>query len=124
MVLSVLVAKMLAIFYLSAGVAALGGKVNFGKIVGDFEKSSALIFITGFISIVVGMLLVTYHNIWVKDWTVLITIVGWAALVKGVLFIAFPGFISCFKGIYKNTRIWGVIIFIIGLMFGYFGFVL
>ncbi|MBN2306591.1 hypothetical protein JXD20_01265 [Candidatus Peregrinibacteria bacterium] len=122
--LSILVAKILALLYLSAGVAALGGKITFAKIVDDFEKSPALTFMTGLFSITVGMLMVEYHNIWVKDWPVLITIIGWAALIKGVMFIAWPQKISFFKPWYKKTQVWGILMIAIGLLFGYLGFFL
>ena len=62
--------------------------------------------------------------IWAKDWTVLITIIGWVSLLKGIILIAFPQSISSFKGIYKNTRLWGIFMIAIGLLFGYFGFII
>ncbi len=124
MQLSVLVAKILAITYLSAGIAAISGKITFKKIIEDFEKSSGLTFISGFITLVIGMLLVAYHNIWVTDWIVLITIVGWIALLKGIILIAFPQFILSFKNMYKNTYIWGVLMIVLGLIFVYFGFLI
>jgi len=123
MELSFLVAKMLAIVYISAGIAAVSGKITFSRIVEDFEKSQGLTFISGFMTLVIGMLLVHYHNIWVKDWTVLITIVAWMSLLKGIMLIVFPQFISYFKAMYKNTRVWGIFMIIIGLLFGYFGFI-
>ncbi len=123
MELSFLVAKILALTYVTAGIAALSGKITFSKIVEDFEKSQGLTFISGFITLIIGMLLVTYHNIWVKDWTVLITIIAWISLLKGIMLIIFPQSISSFKGWYKNTRIWGIFMIIVGLLFGYFGFV-
>ena len=52
MELSVLVAKVLSIVYISAGIAALGGKVDFEKIVKDYENSQGLTFISGFIALI------------------------------------------------------------------------
>lgn len=123
MELSIFVAKIIALLYLAAGVAALRGVVNFAKIVDDFDKSPALTFITGLFTLIVGMLMVQYHNIWEKDWTVVITIFGWAAVIKGVMFIAFPGSLKAFKGMYKNTKAWGVLLLLVGVVFGYFGFI-
>lgn len=120
MVLSVLVARILALTYISAGIAALSGKITFGKIVEGFEKSSALTFISGFITLVFGMVLVTYHNIWARSWIVLITIIGWMSLLKGIMLIIFPQYILYFKGMYKNNRVCGIIMLALGLLFGYF----
>jgi len=124
MELSIFVAKIIALLYLAAGVAALRGVVSFAKIVDDFDKSPALTFITGLVTLILGMLVIQYHNIWVKDWTVLITIFGWAGAIKGVMFIAFPGGLKLFKGMYKNTKAWGVLLVLIGVLFGYFGFIM
>ena len=122
MELSVLVARMIAIVYLAAGIGALCGRMNFNKIVEDFENSQALTYIAGFMALIIGMILVYYHNIWVKNWIVLITIIGWLSLLKGIMLIAFPQFISFFKNWYKNTRAWGIFLIVIGLVFGYLGF--
>lgn len=123
MELSFFVAKILAIMYVSAGVAVLSGRINCRKILEDFERSSGLTFISGFVTLIIGMLLVQYHNIWVKDWIVVITIIGWISLIKGIMLIAFPQFISYFKGMYKNNRVWGIFMIVFGLLFGYFGFI-
>ncbi|MCR4336368.1 MAG: hypothetical protein NUV91_00980 [Candidatus Omnitrophica bacterium] len=122
MELSILVAKILTLTYISAGIAALRGKINFAQMIEEFEKSPALTFITGFIALVFGATLVQYHNIWTKDWIVLITIVGWISLLKGIILIAFPQSVSSFKSWYKNTRVWGIIMILFGALFAYFGF--
>ena len=78
---------------------------------------------TGFTLLVMGALLVQYHNIWVKDWTVLITILAWAILIKGFLLIAYPQVLLSFKGLYKNIKSsWGFVFVAIGLVLGYFVF--
>ena len=122
MALSIFVAKLLAVLYISAGIAAVSGKMDFRKIVDDFERSPGLTFMSGFMALVFGALLLHYHNRWIKHWTVLITIIGWMSFLKGVMLIAFPQSISYFKGWYKNTRGWGVFMIAIGLVFAYLGF--
>jgi predicted MFS family arabinose efflux permease len=121
--LSVLAARILALTYIAAGIAAFSGKITFGQMVEEFERSPALTFVTGFIALVFGMVLVAYHNIWVMDWIVLITVVGWMSLFKGVLLMAFPQSVASFKGWYKNTKAWGFLKIALGILFGYFGFI-
>ena len=124
MSLSIFVAKVLAIFYISVGVAALSGKISFAKLVEDFERSPALTFVTGFFTLVLGAVLVEYHNIWVKNWTVLITVIGWMSLLKGIRLVTFPKSISAFKNWYKNPGMWGILMIAVGVLFGYFGFII
>jgi hypothetical protein len=49
-----------------------------------------VIYVSGFLTLTVGYLLVTFHNIWVKDWPVIITVIGWIALVKGISLLVLP----------------------------------
>ena len=122
MELSIFVAKVLAIIYLSVAYAAFTGKTDWSKMLKSFDASPALTYVTGMITVLLGMILVQYHNLWVKDWPVLITIVGWAAVIKGIMFIAFPHSLNWFKGWYKNTQAFGFLLLAIGLLFGYYGF--
>ena len=124
MELSILVAKVFTLFILATGVGILTGKLDMNKVTNDLEKSHGLTLSTGFFLLIVGMLLVQYHNIWVKDWTVLITILAWITLIKGVLLIAYPQIPFAFSGIYKNMKpFWGIIPLAIGLVLGCFLFV-
>lgn len=126
MELSILVAKIFTLFILAWGVGVATGKLNMKKALDSFEESQGLMFATGFFSLILGALLVQYHNIWVKDWTVLITILAWATLIKGVLMIAYPQvlFLSFGKGLLKNMKpAWGLLPIIAGLVLGYFLFV-
>lgn len=122
MELSILIAKILSLTYLAAAIAAISGKLTFSEMIKDFETSPALTFIAGFVTLILGMILVTYHNLWVRDWRILVTVVGWMALIKGIVLIAFPKFILTFRGWYQNSRLWGFLMLAAGLLFGYFGF--
>lgn len=122
MELSILVAKILAVTYLAAGVGALTGEIKFNNMIEDFKKSSGLTFMSGFVALIAGMLLVHYHNIWESSWVVLVTIVGWLAVAKGVVLMAFPHSMMFFAGMYKNSKMYGAVMVILGLVFGYFGF--
>jgi hypothetical protein len=121
--LSTLVAKIIAVIYISSGIAVLIGQVSFNEIAGDLDKSPALTFIAGSLGAVSGMILLEYHNSWVKNWTVLITIFSWALLLGGISVVIFPKSLSYFSRSYKTSPIWGILMIFFGLLFGYFGFV-
>jgi len=67
MELSILVAKIIALIYISSSIAVLIGQINFNKIAADFNKSTALTFVAGSFGIIIGMVLVKYHNNWIKN---------------------------------------------------------
>ncbi len=123
MELSILLAKIIAVIYISSGIAVLIGQINFNKIAADFNKSTALTFVAGSFGTIIGIILINYHNNWVKNWTVLITIISWLFLVGGIIVVIFPKSLSYFSKYYKHSLAWGIFMICFGLLFGYFGFV-
>ena len=126
MELSILIAKIASVVYLSAAVGAVFSGDHYRRVLDDLFKNAALTYFMGFTVVILGFLIVDYHNIWVKDWTVLITIIGWLALIKGVLIIAFPRFVQSYsKPIFagKGLQFFPYVAAVLGLLFGYFGFV-
>ena len=126
MQLSKLIAKMASVIYLSASLGAFFSADYYRKIADDFFSNAGLIYVSGFMTAVIGLLIVIYHNRWTKSWTVLITILGWLALVKGISLIAFPQFIhSLSERMFTDfgSKIFPYAALCLGLLFAYFGFV-
>ena len=123
MELSILIAKIIAVIYIASGIAVLTGTFKISDFVNEFEKSPTLTFLSGCIGIIFGMILVNYHNIWVKNWTVIITIISWIMLIGGVLVVIVPGALIYMKKLIKDNRLWGVFMLLFGLVLGYFGFI-
>jgi len=94
MELSILLAKIFAAVYLAAGLSILFNPRFYPRILDDMLKNVAVMYLYGFIALIFGVFMVTYHNFWVMDWTVVITLFGWAALIKGF-------YDSCFS---SNTK--------------------
>jgi uncharacterized protein YjeT (DUF2065 family) len=86
---------------------------------------SAQVFLGGLIALILGALLVAGHNLWVADWRVSITLMGWLTLLKGVLRLLFPEWSKSMTESMMSDRSvkpWGVASILIGLFFAYFGF--
>ena len=125
MELSILIARIISLLYLSVGVGAIVSMDYYRRLVNDLFDNAGLTYVTGFMTVVIGVLIVNYHNIWTWDWVVLITIIGWLALIKGVLILACPKVVLGYSRRLLDGRV--LIIFpymaiLMGLLFGYFGF--
>jgi uncharacterized protein YjeT (DUF2065 family) len=59
------------------------------QIVDDLQDQKFTILIS-FIAVVVGLLNILLHNIWEPNITILVTLFGWVALLKGMLLFTFP----------------------------------
>ena len=57
-----------------------------------FAKEDQFMIILAILGITIGLLHVLAHNLWVKDWRIIITLFGWFSLMKGISQFAFPGF--------------------------------
>jgi uncharacterized membrane protein len=87
---STLIARFLGPMMLVAGIALLANRRKMLEVFRDMVESPGLIFIAGVMALMVGVALVTFHNVWVADWRVFITVYGWLALLAGVVRMAFP----------------------------------
>ena len=122
---SILIAKIIAIIYLSFGLGLLFNSHFYRNQIPKLLENSAYMIFGGFIAIILGLLIIEYHNNWVKNWTVIITIFGWIALVKGIFLLAFPNLLKLFKPLFSSNHMYKFLtplILIFGLIFAYFGF--
>jgi hypothetical protein len=72
---------------------AAGLFLNLGSLPGLLESVSrdpALIFLSGILLFVAGLAIVRAHNLWVVDWSVLVTVFGWLAVLGGLVRVLFP----------------------------------
>ena len=127
MVLTIVLAKLIGLLYILVGLGMMISKKYYKDMYENFLKNEGTIFLAGAMSFAFGFIVVSFHNLWVGEWYLLITLLGWAALIKGALFLLLPKFqVSLAKAAMKN-ELWlnagSVIALIIGLVLCYFGFI-
>jgi hypothetical protein len=124
---AVFVAKVIAVVYLSFGVGLLFNKKYYRKMFSEMLDSSLFLIFGGILAIVLGALVVNIHNVWVMNWTVLITILGWIGLIKGIFLLACPKSLMPFKKMFESDTFLNILpigMIVLGLVFGYLGFFL
>ncbi len=121
--ISIFMARVVALIYIPLSIGMMTGQLNSKEMIESYKKSAGFTLWVGIFAVIAGTSLVSYHNIWVKGWPVLVTLLGWIAVVEGVIFIAFPKtMLSLANRMAKNERIWSLFALAFGLVFGYFGF--
>jgi hypothetical protein len=90
MTTSIFLAKLIGLFALALGLAVLLHGGGFRTLASEFLASPALIFLSGLITLPAGLAIVLTHNVWTPDWRVVITILGWLAVVTGLIRIFAP----------------------------------
>jgi len=123
---SVLIGRLFAALYIAVGVGMLVRPAHYKKMIADFSESPALLYLGGAMALAAGVLIVTFHNDWTPGWTIILTLLGWAALVKGFLILALPDLIiHTMGGIYQRQAFLSVVggfALVLGLALGYFSF--
>ena len=78
----------------SKQIAALLGLTMIAMLVTEFplvqphlydEQIPPVVYLTGVLLFVTGLAIVRAHNIWVRNWTVLVTLSGWCFLFLGLV---------------------------------------
>ena len=87
---SILIAKLMGPTMVVMAGALLMDREGIAKMAREFIDSRALVFLAGVFTFIGGLAVTIHHNIWVADWPILITLIGWAMIVGGVIRIALP----------------------------------
>ena len=63
---------------------------SFPALAEQISRDPGLIFLSGILLFVAGVAMVRTHNIWVGGWPVVVTVLGWLAVLSGLLRMLFP----------------------------------
>ena len=86
---SIFLARVLGL-YMTIIALALFINPDYFTIFNGMINNLPLVILAGVISLVIGILLIVGHNIWVRDWRVVVTLVGWTVFLKGLVNTVFP----------------------------------
>jgi len=124
---SILIAKILGPYMAIVAIGLMCNMKFYQRMIEDFFKNTALIYLGGIMALAIGIVIVLFHNVWVAGWRVIITIFGWGGLIKGVWLIVFPNSLGKLTQIYQQKpallRVHMVIVLVVGLFLivkGYF----
>lgn len=122
---SIFLAKVSGLYLGIIAVAMLIHGQKFRNLIPEMS-SPIFTFIGGAIALLLGILIVVSHNVWVAKWPVLITILGWLALIKGVVRLLFFGVSTTINEVYrKNSLVYYVTVIVLlaaGIYLSYTGF--
>ena len=125
MCLSIFLAQVIGCFIFFVSVAMLVHHQRFKKTMNDFLASHSMVAFSGNLSLLLGLLVVISHNIWVSEWPVVITIVGWIVLLQGLMRIFFPeAFVKMMKDLTAKSgyTVWCWIWLLVGIYLIWAGF--
>jgi hypothetical protein len=99
---------------------------SFQAVAAQVSREPALIFLSGILLFVAGLAIVRAHNIWTGGWPVLVTVLGWLAILGGLVRLLFPTwFAAAVAGFGQSTGLMaaaGVVLLVVGAFLSFQGY--
>jgi hypothetical protein len=123
---SIFLAKLMGPILLVAGIAMLVNRKELDALAQELLRSRALLFLLGLIDLAIGLAIVLTHNVWVADWRLIITLLGWLLIVRGAVRVLIPDQVKGLGAkLLKNANaVTGslAVTIALGLVLSYFGY--
>jgi hypothetical protein len=123
---SVYLAKLIGPVLLAVAVGLFANGKHYRAMAEEGLRSSILIYLSGLLTLTAGLAILLAHNVWTPDWRILITLLGWLAVIGGAIRIVHPQtsqdvgrwFLKYPHGMTIAGAIWGIV----GLVLCFFGY--
>lgn len=99
---TLLLTQMFGIYLTVMGIVMLIGRETFSKRVISYMNDEAASLLGGIVTLIMGIILVTFHNMWVLAWPLVITVLCWWVLIKGALLLLCPHIFHKFDYVLKH----------------------
>jgi len=123
---SIFLARLIGPIFIVVGLGLVFNRALYQAVAEEIVKSRALLYFSGALNLAAGLAIVLTHNVWAPSWQVIITIIGWFALIRGVLRILLPQQIGEFLArILANRQVLfgsGIVAIVIGAVLAWNGF--
>lgn len=124
---SIFIARLIGPIFLVAPLAFVLRLDRFRAVATEFAESKALLYLGGFLGLLAGLALVLTHNVWSADWRIIITLVGWISIGRGLGAMLWPDKVAVLARtvVARTELIYAAagLYLVIGLVLCYFGYV-
>jgi uncharacterized protein YjeT (DUF2065 family) len=125
-VTTIVLVQIIGVYMLVAGISGLLYPERMRAAMREFSKSRILPYFDGAFALVIGLLIVIFHTSWEGLPAIIVSVVGWLAVLEGLVMFLAPddtmkGFLKTFE---RPSVIRGflVVALVVGLYLTYVGF--
>jgi hypothetical protein len=123
---SIFLAKLIGPILLIVGIAMLVNRKELDALAQELLRSRLLLSLLGLIDFSIGLSIVLTHNVWVADWRLIITLLGWLLMVRGAIRVLIPEHAKAVgaKVLNNANAVTGslAVTAVLGLVLSYFGY--
>lgn len=100
--ITILVAKVMGIYLIVAGIFLIAKGKSVPHLLRDFFDHPAITFLAGIILIFLSSMYLIQYNTWDGIWRTVVTIFIWLVMLKGLIYVFIPRMLS--EMVIKNSR--------------------
>lgn len=116
-ILTLRLAEALGLYMILVGLSGLAAPQRWRALMDELSASPALQMLMGVTVFAIGVTLAMVHSILSDPLAIIVTIIGWIALIEGALLIAVPGpLLRLGRWSLDYTRIWAIVSLILGFL--------
>jgi hypothetical protein len=119
---TVIIAQALGIFFVVMGASMVIRKHATAAALEEAVSNRGYLWMWGLLAVIMGAVIIPLNSVWTSGLPLIITVVGWLALIKGTFILIFPdATVSLYRKINKDVILVlvGVVAFIFGLVLLY-----
>lgn len=106
---------LLGAYLIAGGLGALLRGDVWPELVAEFERSPALVAVTGAVAFAVGAIIVSVHNNWTSPAAIIVSAAGWIAVAEGLILLALPElWLRLARALLGAARAWGIFMLLVG----------
>ena len=122
---SIFLSQFFGVLLIVKGIFLLIKRKDMPAMIRGLTSNVATLSVIGLWTFGMGLLLVLFHNVWESSWRVILTILGWTVLLKGLALAFMPNVMMSWAGFWNRQStlvVAGIITLIIGIYLAYQGF--
>lgn len=122
---SLFLAKLIGLYAVIMGLLWLVSGSSIRKNIEACMEQPLFLVLSGFLALIAGLAIAIGHNVWVADWRLAITLIGYLSLLKGVVLLGWPKSLMMVSRPFlhaKGAVIYIVIIIPLGAWLAWIGF--
>jgi len=96
---------------------------NMMKVCNSAKSTPAIFYMSGWLNLLIGLVIVSQYNVWSMSLAFLVTLLGWVMIIRGILALFIPQLLMQLT-MGKNSwcKVMGIIPFVWGLLLCWFAF--
>ncbi len=108
-------------FILILGLSYLLQTENWIRLAGTLEDKTFRFYPLSLLILLTGLVIIHTHNVWVWQWPVAVTLLGWLLVIKNTFYLLCTSWIDQWVLTTRNLRLW---LRVIGVIFSLIGAIL